>query len=104
MRFSAARLFMSLSYIRSQKSWKLVKGPFSSRSRTMLWIKLRPMPFTAARPKRMPPSSTVKLSRERFTSGGRRAMPSSRHSPMYSETFSEYASTDVSRAAIYSRG
>ena len=68
---------MSLSYIRSQKSWKLVKGPFSSRSRTMLWIKLRPMPFTAARPKRMPPSSTVKLSRERFTSGGRRAMPSS---------------------------
>ena len=103
MRFSAARLFMSLSYIRSQKSWKLVKGPFSSRSRTMLWIKLRPMPFTAARPKRMPPSSTVKRSAERLMSGGR-AMPSSRHSPMYSETFSEYASTDVSRAAIYSRG
>ena len=31
-------------------------------------------------------------------------MPSSRHSPMYSETFSEYASTDVSRAAIICAG
>jgi len=104
IRFSTARLLMSLSYIRSQKSWKPVKSPPRSRSRTTAWIKPRPMFLMATRPKRMPSGSTVKLSRDRFTSGGSRAMPMSRHSLMYSDTFSAESSTDVSSAAMYSRG
>ena len=89
MRFSSARLLMSHPYSRSQKSWRPVKGPLSSRSRTILWIKPRPMFLMATRPKRMPPSSTVKQSCERFTSGGSRGIPMSRHSEIYPDTFSE---------------
>ena len=63
MRFSTARLFMSVqSNIRWQKSWKEVKSPSCCRWRTTAWIKPRPMFFTATRPKRMPPSSTVNRS------------------------------------------
>ena len=61
MRFSMARLLRSPPAIRVQKSRREVKGP-SFRSRTTDWMKPRPMFFTAARPKRMPPSSTVKPS------------------------------------------
>ena len=69
----------------------------------MVWIKPRPMFLMATSPKRMPPSSTVKPSLERFTSGGSSSMPQSRHSAMYSATLSELSSTDVSSAAMYSR-
>ena len=52
----------------------------------------------------MPPSSTVKLSREQLISGGSKAMPMSRHSLIYSDTLSVLSSTEVRRAAMYSRG
>ena len=67
--------------VRVQKSRREVKGPLS-RSRTTDWMKPRPIFFTAARPKRMPSSSTVKPSKEWLISGGSRAMPQSRHSAM----------------------
>ena len=79
MRFSTARLFMSLPDIRLQKSRRDVNGPLS-RSRMTAWMKPRPMFLMATRPKRMPPSSTVKRSSERLMSGGSRAMPQSLHS------------------------
>ena len=50
------------SNIRWQKSWKEAKGPSCCRWRTTAWMKPRPMFFTATRPKRMPPSSTVNRS------------------------------------------
>ena len=62
IRFSTARLLMSVPYIRWQKSWKPSKSPFASRSFTTLWINPRPMFLIATRPKRMPFSSTVKRS------------------------------------------
>ena len=63
----------------------------------------RPMFLMATRPKRMPSSSTVKLSKDLFTSGGSRRIPHSLHSLIYSATLSELSSTEVSSAAIYSR-
>ena len=80
-RFSTARLFISpQSYIRSQKSCRDLKSPPSWRSRTTDWMNPRPMFLTATSPNRMPPSSTVNRSLERFTSGGSILMPQSRHS------------------------
>ena len=67
-------------------------------------ITFRPTPFKATSPKRMPPSDTVKSASDSLMSGGRRGMLISRHSPMYSATFSLESSTEVSRAAMYSRG
>ena len=63
-----------------------------------------PTPFSAARPKRMFFPDTVKAVSDSLMSGGSRAMPLSRHSAMYSATLSWESSTEVSRAAIYSRG
>ena len=68
--------------MRLQKSYRDVKSPPVSRSRITAWIKPRPMFLMATNPNRMPPSSTVNRSAERLMSGGSKAMPHSRHSPM----------------------
>ena len=103
MRFSTARLFISpQSYILSQKSCSDLKSPPYSRSRITDWMNPRPMFLMATRPNRMPFSSTVNRSVERFTSGGSSAMRQSRHSPIYPATLSLLSSTLVSSAAIYS--
>ena len=65
---------------------------------------LRPTPFRAARPKRMPPSETVKSASDSLMSGGSRLMCHSLHSAIYSATLSLESSTEVSRAAMYSLG
>ena len=93
-----------MSNIRSQKSIKSVKGPFFERSSSMPLITLRPTPFRATRPKRIPPSDTAKSASDSLISGGSRAMFHSLHSAMYSATLSLESSTEVSRAAIYSLG
>ena len=103
MRFSTTRLFRSAYCIRWQKSANPAKGPFASRSFTTAWLKPWPTPLIAARPKRMLPSTTVKVSPDWFTSGGSSWMPHSRHSAMYSAILSLESSTEVSRAAMYSR-
>ena len=46
---------------------------------------------------------TVKVAPDSLMSGGSSWMPSSRHSAIYSATFSWESSTEVSSAAIYSR-
>ena len=90
--------------IRRQNSSRVRKGPFSSRSRISDWIKPRPMPLMATRPKRMCSPATVKFASDSFTSGGRVATPSSLAAAMYSATLALLSSTEVSRAAMYSRG
>ena len=104
IRLSSTRRFRSRSNIRSQKSIKSVKGPSLLRSSSRPLITFRPTPFRATRPKRIPPSETVKSAWDSFTSGGSSSMPHSLHSAMYSATFSLESSTEVSRAAIYSLG
>ena len=104
IRLSTTLRFRSWSNIRSQKSIKSVKGPPLLRSVSRPLMKLRPTPFNATRPKRIPSPTTVKSAWDSFTSGGSRAMPMVRHSAMYSATFSVESSTEVSSAAIYSLG
>ena len=104
MRFSRARRFKSLSNIRWQKDWKFSKSPPSCRSATILSMSPRPMPFTAARPNRMPSSTTVKSGPDSLMSGGSRRMPISLHSAMYSATLPLESKMLVSRAAMYSLG
>ena len=96
--------FMSWSKSRLQKSMKSAKGPSFSRSASRLTMKFRPTPFSATKPNRIPSATTVKSAPDWFTSGGSSWMPMSRHSAMYSATFSVESSTEVSRAAIYSLG
>ena len=67
-------------------------------------MKPRPMFLMAARPKRMPPGTTVKLSFDSLISGGRSAMSMARHSAIYSEILTELSRTEVMSAAMYSRG
>ena len=102
MRFSTARRLTSVSLMRSQKSCSDANGPFS-RSCSTARISARPTFLIADSPKRMPPGSTVNTSRERLMSGGRRDILKSLHSLTYSAIFSELSSTEVSRAAMYSR-
>ena len=52
----------------------------------------------------MPPSETVKSASDSLMSGGSRLMCHSLHSAIYSATLSLESSTEVSRAAMYSRG
>ena len=60
--------------------------------------------FTAASPKRIESSTTVKLLPEALTSGGSTLIPISRHSAMYLTILSVSAASLVSSAAMYSTG
>ena len=104
MRHSASRLFSSDPVMRRQKSWKETKGPPSFRRAMTVRMKPLPMPFTAARPKRMLPSETVKPSSLPLISGGRTGIPEARHSAIYSAIFPLTSDTLESRAAMYSGG
>ena len=75
-----------------------------SRWASTALVKPSPTPFRAARPKRMFSPDTVKAVPDSLMSGGSRAMPLSLHSAIYSATLSWESSTEVSRAAMYSRG
>ena len=90
--------------MREQKSLNERKGPPLCRSFSKAATKLRPTFFTAARPKRMVLSQTVKSAPDWLMSGVRMVMPISRHSRMYSDTLALSPSTEVRRAAIYSVG
>src|SRR5207249_4553548 len=81
-RLSITRRLTSWPRTRRQKSARLVSGPSSRAARTAS-IAFEPTPFTAPRPKRIVSPAAVKSSRLAFTSGGRMAMPRSRHSAMF---------------------
>ena len=68
------------------------------------WINPRPIFLMAAKPKRIPPGTTVKWSFDSLISGGSTAIPIALHSAIYSEIFVELSKTDVMSAAIYCRG
>ena len=104
MRLSTTRLFRSSPCRRWQKSGKERKGPSAWRWASTALVKPRPTPFRAARPKRMSWPATVKSGPDWLMSGGSRRMPMERHSAMYSAIYPWESSTEVRRAAMYSRG
>ncbi len=76
IRFSTtARLFISLPFMRLQKSYRDVKLPPVSRSRITAWNEAPADVLDGHQSEPDAPSSTVNRSAERFISGGSRAMP-----------------------------
>ena len=78
MSASRVRLLASCESTRAQKSKTEVKGP-SARAAMIASMAPRPTPFTAFRPKRILPSTTVKPTSLSLTSGGSTSMPISWH-------------------------
>ena len=97
-------LFTPLSCILSQKSVKLVNGPFSLRSCTIKLVASNPTFFTLPKPKRIFPSSTVNLVSLWLISGFRTSMCILLHSSIYSGTLSKFPKKLFKVAAINSAG
>src|SRR5215471_15690638 len=100
MRLSTTCLLTVRRSTRSQKS----KSDLNGLLATIDVIAVSPTFLIAARPKRMPFGVGVKFTSLELMSGGRIAMPMSRHSLMYFTTLSVLLRSLVSRAAMKYRG
>ena len=92
--------------MRPTKSPKSLKGPFFSRSATILRAACSPTPLMAPMPKRMALSlmTGVKSVSDWFTSGPSAFMPRASTSAMNSASLSALPCSDVSTAAMNSTG
>ena len=81
-----------------------MNGPPSSRAAMIASTAGRPTFFTASRPKRMLPSTTLKSCPDSFTSGGSTSIPMSSQRETKNGTLSLVDITEEISAAMYSAG
>ncbi len=101
---STPRLVTLRMFTRSQKSRRLVYGPFFFLSRIMVSMAPLPTFLIPDRPKRKQPSSTLKSCSLWFMHGGRTFMSISRQAFIWAMTLSVLFTSEVIKAAMNSTG